>query len=150
MWPKFIFKLTLLGHPNGQTRPISGINLVWNLGSWIRVKKIDFYRKIFEKFRFFQTILEIIFDFSSQIFKKYRFFRQFPKKFQFSRQKLAFTATFGQIILFLFKSHHFRTYFLYMIRYNSISRPPATPQPPCPKSGRSRPQPPQNWCPWDL
>src|SRR6218665_2212773 len=33
-------------------------------GSWIRVKKIDFYRQISEKFQFFQTI------------KKIRFFKQ--------------------------------------------------------------------------
>ena len=26
---------------------------------------------------------------------------------------------YGQIILFLFKSHHFRTYFLYMIRIDA-------------------------------
>jgi len=32
----------------------SGVNLVWNLGrSWIRVKKIDFSRQIFENFDFF-------------------------------------------------------------------------------------------------
>src|SRR6218665_1960300 len=29
----------------------------------------------------------------------------------------------GQIIIFLFKSNHFRTYFLYMTRYNNILRP---------------------------
>jgi len=40
-----------------------------------------------------------------------------------------YTATSGPIILFLFKIYHFRTYFLYTIRYN-ISRPvqdPTTP-----------------------
>src|SRR6218665_3847993 len=52
-----------------------------------------------------------------------------------------FTATFGQIILFLFKSYHFRTHFLYMIRYNNISRP--RPPPPLPKIWWSRsPNPP--------
>ena len=64
---------------------------------------------------------------------------------------LLFTATFGQIIIFLFKSHHFRTYFLYMIRYNNISRPvhdpPATPRHSCPKSVGSRPPNPQDWHP---
>jgi len=30
---------------------------------------------------------------------------------------------FWYIILFLFKIHHFRTYFLYMISYNNMSRP---------------------------
>src|SRR6218665_636267 len=55
----------------------------------------------------------------------------------------------------LFKSNQFRTYFLYMIRYNNISRPvhdsndpratlPATPiRPPCPKYGGRAPQPPE-------
>ena len=36
----------------------------------------------------------------------------------------------GQIILFLFKSNHFRIYFLYMIRYNNISRPVHDPNEP--------------------
>src|SRR6218665_1403824 len=36
--------------------------------------------------------------------------------------RCSFTATPGQIILFFFRSHHFRTYFLYMIRYRNISR----------------------------
>jgi len=40
------------------------------------------------------------------------------------------------IILFRLKSHHFRTYFVYMIRYNNVSRPPATLHDlPSPKSG---------------
>src|SRR6218665_1267590 len=43
--------------------------------------------------------------------------------FDFLGKNWPFTATSGQIILFFFKSHHFRTYFLYMIRYNNISRP---------------------------
>src|SRR6218665_2590971 len=41
-----------------------------------------------------------------------------------------FTATSGQIILFLFKSNHFLTYFLYMIRYNNMSRPVHDPNDP--------------------
>jgi len=35
--------------------------------------------------------------------------------FDFPGKNWSFTAMSGQIILFLFKSHHFRTYFLYMI-----------------------------------
>src|SRR6218665_3831622 len=93
------------------------------------LKKFDFLRQIFEKFRFFQAILKI---------------------FDFPAKNCSFTATSGQIILFLFKSLHFRTYFLYMIRYNNISRPvddPPTiplrpPTTPCPKSGGRDPQPP--------
>jgi len=36
----------------------------------------------------------------------------------------------GQIILFRLKSHNFRTYFLYMIRYNNASRPVHDPHDP--------------------
>src|SRR6218665_2333176 len=92
---------------------------IWGL--WIRVKN-QFFLANFEKFRFFSG--------------------NFIKKFRFSRQNWPFTAASGQIILFFFKSHHFRTYFLYMIRYNNISRPPTTPlrpPPPLPKIWGSRP-----------
>src|SRR6218665_793166 len=65
------------------------------------------------------------------------------KKNRFSGKNWPFTTTSGQIILFLFKSDHFRTYFLYMTRY--ISRPvhdphAIPPHPPCPKSGGRDPQ----------
>src|SRR6218665_123699 len=64
-------------------------------GSWIRVKKFRFSRKITEKFRFFQAI----------IFTKNRFFRSnfrkisifsgnFTKKFRLSKQKLAIYSYF--------------------------------------------------------
>src|SRR6218665_2490913 len=77
-------------------------------GSWIRVKKINFFRQILENLDFF---------------------RQFHKNLDFPGKNWSFTATSGQIILFLFKSHHFRTYFLYMISYNNISRPVHDPVP---------------------
>src|SRR6218665_852864 len=67
------------------------------------------------------------------------------KKIEFPGKNLPFTATSWQIILFLFKSHHFRTYFLCMIRYNNISRPPATPsypRLPAHNRGVTNPQPP--------
>src|SRR6218665_1840497 len=89
-------------------------------------------------------------EFSKQISENFDFFRQL-KKLIFQAKKFPFTATSGQIILFLFESNHFRTYFLYMIRYNNISRPvndppatlPAPPtRPPCPKYGGRDPQPP--------
>src|SRR6218665_999125 len=98
------------------------------------------------------------FNFFRQFYKRISSFAgKFPKilifqaieKIRFSKQKnCPFTATSGQIILFPFKSNHFRTYFLYMIRYNNISRPahdsnapPATlPATPCPKSGGRNPQ----------
>src|SRR6218665_1524840 len=93
---------------------------IW--GSWIRVKK---------------------FDFSRQISDKLDFFRQFQKIFRFSKAgkncplQLQYENTIQyntseQIILFLFKSHHFRTYFLYMIRYIIIF---LRLQKFCPKSG---------------
>src|SRR6218665_1836317 len=92
------------------------IHLVWPAasmwfeiwGSWIRVKKILIYPGKFPK----------NFDFSGKF-----------KKFEFSGKNWPITATSWQIILFLFKSHHFRTYFLYMIRYNNISRPVHDPPP---------------------
>src|SRR6218665_499637 len=90
------------------------------------------------------VILQKNLEFCRQISENFDFFRQL-KKFDFPSKKLSS----GQIVLFLFKSNHVRTYFLYMIRYN-ISRPvhdsndpsatlPATP---CPKSGGRDPQPP--------
>ena len=53
-------------------------------------------------------------------------------------------------MLFLLKSHHFRTYVLYMISYNNISRPSAIPTSPCPKSGGRDPPNPQDWRSWML
>src|SRR6218665_192147 len=75
-------------------------------------------------------------------------FRPFHTKILiFSCKNWSFTATSGQIILFLFKSHHFRTYFLYMISYNNMSRPvhdPLRPHDPLPKIWWSRPPTPQD------
>src|SRR6218665_2534569 len=120
---------------------------IW--GSWIRVKKFDFYRQISEKFQYFQPLLQKNIKFCRQISKNFDIFRQLKISI-FQAKNFPFTATSWQIILFLFKSNHFRTYFLYMIRYNNISRPvhvsndlsatlPATP---CSKSGGRDPQPP--------
>src|SRR6218665_1598610 len=78
----------------------------------------DFYRQISEKFQFFQAILQKNIEFSRKISENFDFFRQL-KKNDFPSKKCPFTATSGQIILFLFKSNHFRTYFLYMIRYRA-------------------------------
>ena len=89
---------------------------IW--GSWIRVKisiciqpdfrKISIYSGNFTKeYRVFQAN-----------FRKFWFF-QAVKKIDFPSKKCPFTAISGQIILFLFKSNHFRTYFLYMIRYRA-------------------------------
>jgi len=113
--------------------PTSGVNLVWKLGVVDPGQQsFDFSRQISKKFRFVQAILQKISIFSKQILKKFRFLQAILKKINFSSKNWSFTATSSQIILLLFKSHHFRTYFLYKIRYNNISRPvhgrpPATP-----------------------
>src|SRR6218665_2308672 len=96
-------------------------------------------------FSFFQAILQKNIEFCRQISENFDFFRHL-KRFDFQAKNCPFTATFGQIILFLFKNNHFRTYFLYMIRYNNISRPQRPPchptRLPCPKYGGRDPQPP--------
>src|SRR6218665_1448300 len=95
-------------------------------------QNFDFSGQISEKFRFFQVISQNFdfsrqilknFDFSRQIFEEFQFFSGNLKKIDFPGKTCSFSATSGKITLFLFKSHHFRTYFLYMIRYNNISRP---------------------------
>ena len=123
-------------------------------------KKFRFSRKISPKFRFcfrqfkkksiFQGKFAKNYDFFQVILYKIPIFHgKFPKNIYFAGKNWLFTAISGQIILFLFKSHHFRTYFLYIIRYNNILRPVhdplATPHDPtCPKSGGSRPPNPQD------
>ena len=80
------------------------------------------------------------FDFPGKFLKNFDLFKQFHKKIYFPGKNWPFIATSGQIILFFFRSHHFRTYFLYIIRYNNISRPIQDPHDsPCPKSWGSRP-----------
>ena len=90
---------------------------IW--GSWIRVKKINFRGKFSKNFEFFLAISPTKFNFSRQISEKFRF-----HKIDFPCKNWPFTATSRQIILFLFKNNHFRTYFMHMIRYrpNDISR----------------------------
>src|SRR6218665_1116484 len=80
-------------------------------------ENFDFYRQISEKFQFFQAILQKNIEFCRQISENFDFFRQL-KTFDFPSKNCPFTVTCtsGQIILFLFKINHFRTYFLYMIR----------------------------------
>ena len=101
------------------------VNLVWNLGV------VDSGQK---KFDFFQANFRKISIFSGN----------FTKNVDFPGKNLPFTATSWQIILFLFKSQHFQTYFLYMIRYRLIifHDPSTTPhdplrpqRPTCLKSG---------------
>ena len=84
-----------------------------------------------------------ILTFPGKFPENFDFFRQFKIFLDFPGKNWPFPATSGQISLFLFKTHHFQTHFLYMIRYNNISRPIhdnprplcEPPRPPCPKSG---------------
>src|SRR6218665_2904252 len=72
--------------------------------------------------------------------KNFNFTKKLTFPGKFPGKNWPFTATSGQIILFVFKSHHFRTYFLYTIRYNNISRPVHDhPYSPLPKLWGSRP-----------
>src|SRR6218665_1133268 len=93
-----------------------------------------------KNFVFFMQFHQI-FNFSRQISEKFRFFRAMSQKIRLSRQNWPFTATSEKIILFLFKSNHFRTYFLYMIRYNH--NPSTTPcgHPPAQNLGVATPSP---------
>src|SRR6218665_997374 len=77
-------------------------------GSWIWAKK-SIFQANFRKISIFSSNLN---------------FSDFPAK------NCPFTATSRQLILFLFKSHHFRTNVLYVIRYNNISRPVFDPHDP--------------------
>ena len=137
----------------------SGVNLVWNLGVVdAGQKNFDFSRQISEKFQFFQAISQKISIFPTKFSKKFNFSRQIFKNFwsfmgnflKISFSNCSFTATSGQIILFLFKSHHFRTYFLYMIRYISrpVHDPPCNPYlTPAQNLWVTTPNP-QDWHPW--
>src|SRR6218665_3267129 len=118
-------------------------------GSWIRVKKISISTAKFPKnFNCFRQFYKRISSFAGKFPKILIFFRQLKTSI-FQAKNCPFTATSGQIILFLFKSNHFRTYFLYMymIIFHDPSTTPTTPlrpslRPPCPKSGGRDPQPP--------
>ena len=121
----------------------SGVNLVWNLGGrGSGSKKFLFLQANFRKISIFSGNSTKEYRVFQANFRKFWFFRQL-KKFDFPSKKLSvYSCTSGQIILFLFKSNRFRTYFLNMIRYNNISRPihdsPATPHDPLPKILGSR------------
>src|SRR6218665_1037220 len=101
---------------------------IW--GSWIQVKEISIstgkFPKIFNSFRQFYKRISSL---AGKFLKILIFFRQL-KKFDFQAKYCPFRDTSGQIILFLFKSNDFRTYFLYIIRCNNISRPVHEPNDP--------------------
>jgi len=109
-------------------------------------QKLIFQGKFPKTIDFFQVISQKFLIFQGKFLKNFDFLGNFTENFDLPGNNWLFTAISGQIILFLFKSHHFRTYFLCMIRYNNILRPvhdPMTPlRPPrslCPKSGGLRP-----------
>ena len=70
----------------------------------------------YQKIRFFSGYFTKKSIFRGKFPTNFDFFRQFHKNVDFPAKNWLFTAISRQIILFLFKSHHFRTYFLYMIR----------------------------------
>src|SRR6218665_2979506 len=105
---------------NQETDSNNGVNLVEVWGSWIRVKKFDFYTQISEKFQFFQAILQKNINFCRQISEKFDFFRQL-KKFDFPSKKFSIYSYLWANYSISLQSNHFRTYLLYMIRYNNIS-----------------------------
>src|SRR6218665_898669 len=77
-----------------------------------------------EKFRIFSGNFTNKSIFQANLRKISIFSGNFTKKIRFCRQFYwLFTAISGQIILFLFKSHHFRTHFLYKYRYPRPPRP---------------------------
>src|SRR6218665_370279 len=94
-------------------------------------KKSDFPGK-FPKISKFSGNFTQKFDFFQAHFRKISIFSgNFTKNFELPAKNWSFTVNCEQIILLLFKSHHFRTYFLYIISYNNISRPVHDPS--CPK-----------------
>ena len=90
----------------------SGVNLVWNLGVMVDPgqKNFDFSRQISENFVFFRQFHTKIWFFPGKFSKNFNFLGNFTKISHFPGKNWSFTAISGQIILFLFKSHHFRTY----------------------------------------
>src|SRR6218665_3052636 len=83
-------------------------------------KNVKFFRQFYKRISSFAGKFPKILIFSGNL-----------KNSIFQAKNCPFTATSAKIILFIFKSNHFRTYFLYMIRYNNISRLPRLQRPPC-------------------
>jgi len=114
-----------------------------------------FSRQIDEKFWFFPGKLLKNFDFFQAKFSKWPLLVMYSKMSVYPDKICHLKLNSGQIILFRKKSHHFRTYFLYMIRCNNVSRPvhdpqdplrpPATPRPPAENLGVATPLTPQDW-----
>ena len=77
-------------------------------------KNFGFSRQIQEEFRFIKQFHKKLY-FLGKFPKHFDLLGNFTKNFDFPAKNWLFTAISRQIILFLFKSHHFQTHFLYMI-----------------------------------
>jgi len=94
-----------------------------------RTNNFDLSRQIDENFDYFQAKI------SEWPFFLAIYFKMSVYPDRICHLGLGLQLNSSQIILYRLKSHHFRTYFLYMITYNNVSRPPATtPRPPSQKS----------------
>ena len=102
--------------------------------SIFRGKNFNFSRKIGKIFWFIQANcrkkilifpgkLMKNFDFSGKNFRMISFLIIYSKTSVYPDKICRLQLNSRQIILFRLKSHHFQTYFLYMIRYNNVSRP---------------------------
>src|SRR6218665_1519559 len=82
-------------------------------GSWIRVKKFRFLQANFRKISIFSGNFTKEYRVFQANFRNFLFF-QAIKKIDFPSKKMSiYSYSSGHIIIFLFKSNHFRTYFLY-------------------------------------
>ena len=102
-------------------------------------KNANFPGKFLKNFDFFRQFLEKISIFPGKFPKNFDFSGNFTKISNLQAKIDHLQLLLGKLFYFS-SSHYFRTYFLYMIRYNNISRsvhdlhdpscdPPTTPQP---------------------
>ena len=88
--------------------------------------KFRFFQASFRKNSVFSGNLKK-FNFSGKFLKNFDFFRELKIFFDFTGTNWPFQSTSMQIILFLFKSHHLRTYLLYMKNIIIFHDPSTTP-----------------------
>src|SRR6218665_3576161 len=90
--------------------------------------------------KFWESWIRVKFLFLNSIFpgkfpKNFDFFQAIPQNVSILQAKIGHLQQLLVKLFYFSSSHHFRTYFLYVIRYN-ISRPVHVPlRPHCPKSG---------------
>src|SRR6218665_3688906 len=101
VYTKSIFPLTV--SPRDDMSSFTAASIWFEIwGSWIRVNKISIFQAGSKKISVFAGKFSKNFDFFRQIFEKFRFCQEIKKKFDFPGKNCSFTATSGQIILFLF------------------------------------------------